>query len=109
MPAGFMDLGETIQETACRELREETGWECTLLGVVCVTDNPRRSKDGREVVVTVLVGRATRQTGPGDNESIEQEWFSPDTLPKPMAFDYEKVIEHYRQHGFVPLTHLFLS
>lgn len=39
-PAGHLDQGETLQQAALRETREETGWEITLTGVLSIALYP---------------------------------------------------------------------
>lgn len=47
LPGGAQQLGETIAEGVRRELREETGVEVDLLGLVEVVDSVQRDPDGR--------------------------------------------------------------
>lgn len=40
LPGGGMELGESIEETAVREVKEETGLDVTVTGLVGVYTNP---------------------------------------------------------------------
>jgi 8-oxo-dGTP diphosphatase len=59
IPGGKQELGETWQQTAVREVREETGVEIDVIGIVDVVDaivrdgdppRPRTAEDGTEGV-----------------------------------------------------------
>jgi 8-oxo-dGTP diphosphatase len=47
LPGGAQELGETVFETARREVREETGLEVEVIGVVEVVDSIHRDDAGR--------------------------------------------------------------
>ncbi len=46
IPGGAQELGETVHEAAARELKEETGLDAEILGLVDVIDSIRRDDDG---------------------------------------------------------------
>ncbi|MDE1906208.1 MAG: NUDIX hydrolase [Rhodospirillales bacterium] len=55
LPGGKQELGETAEETARRELREETGLECGKLVLVGHADSIHRDADGKiEFHYTIL-------------------------------------------------------
>ena len=41
VPGGALDLGESLPETAVREVREETGIECEVTGLVGIFTDPK--------------------------------------------------------------------
>lgn len=47
IPGGGQELGETTREAALRELKEETGVEARLIGLIDVIDTVREDDDGR--------------------------------------------------------------
>ncbi len=47
IPGGGQELGETTREAALRELKEETGVDARLIGLVDVIDAVRKDKKGR--------------------------------------------------------------
>jgi 8-oxo-dGTP diphosphatase len=75
-PGGMMDLGETIEETAVREIKEETGIDAEALGLLNVTSHPEH--DPRwHVVVPHLVMRAITDKEPkGSDDAEEAFWMN---------------------------------
>lgn len=84
LPAGFMEFGETAEQTAIREAKEETNLDIQvdqLFGVFPGFDDPR-------VHVVLIVFRAKILNGnpaPGDDAS-EVVFFPLNQLPKDIAF-----------------------
>jgi 8-oxo-dGTP diphosphatase len=87
LPAGFLEIDETVEECAVRELREETNLEVQLSGLLAVYsvfDDPR-------YVCLLVVYSGVILGGElkcGDDAS-EADFFSPSRLP-PMAFEVHR-------------------
>ncbi len=47
IPGGGQELGETTREAALRELKEETGVDARLIGLIDVIDTVREDDEGR--------------------------------------------------------------
>ncbi len=77
LPGGGMEVGETVDEALCREVREETGLEVKVEQLVGVYSKPQK----QEVVLTFLcqvIGGILQST----EETRESRYFAPDALPK---------------------------
>lgn len=55
LPGGMQELGETVRETAAREVREETGVEISVTHLIDVVDTITRDDDGRVRMQYTLV------------------------------------------------------
>lgn len=99
LPGGFMNIDETIEQTAQRELREETGLERVFMQQFKVYSTVDR--DPRERVVTVafvaLVRHSDFQKVSGGDDARLAAWFNIDQLP-PLAFDHETIIAEAREY-----------
>ena len=77
LPGGGMEVGETVDEAICREVREETGLDVKVGQLVGVYSKPQK----QEVVLTFLcqvIGGNLQST----EETRESRYFSPGALPE---------------------------
>jgi NAD+ diphosphatase len=75
--AGFVEIGETLEETVAREIREEVGIE--------VSDVRYFGSQPWPFPHSLMVGFTAQWAGgdvhPDDNEILEAQWFRADALP----------------------------
>src|SRR5262249_17451269 len=84
IPSGFMEAGETPEQSAVRELEEETGVIAQLTGLFGVYagfDDPRVRS-----VLILYTGVATGGELRAGDDAIELGWFPLDALPDDLAF-----------------------
>jgi mutator protein MutT len=84
LPAGFMEAGETPEQSALRELQEETGVIAQLTGLFGVYagfDDPRV-----RAVLILYSGLATGGEERAGDDAAELAWFPLDSLPIDLAF-----------------------
>jgi len=85
IPGGAMEIGETIRETAIREVKEETGFEVEPVRLVGIYSNPAHVvefSDG-EVRQQFSICFACRMVGgilALSDESLEVGFFTPDEI-----------------------------
>jgi ADP-ribose pyrophosphatase YjhB (NUDIX family) len=102
LPGGGMDLGESITHAAVREVKEETGLDVELTGLVGIYTNPRHvieyTSDGevRQEFSIVFTAKPTGGSPRTSSESSEVVWSDPaDVNGMRMHPSMRQRIEHY--------------
>ena len=90
-PGGFMDMDETTELCAIRELEEETGLRVSKIQQIGAYSKVDRDPRGRTVTVAYLAIVDEPVTVTGQDDAAQAEWFPIDALP-PLAFDHEDIM-----------------
>ena len=100
LPGGFMELGETPEEAALRELNEETGLAGRIDMLLGVTSN-HNQQYGTILMVGYLIKSFTGALKAGDDAS-DVAYFYPDKLPE-IAFESHRKFVRIYYAAYAPL------
>ena len=75
MPGGFVDLGESVEDAAKREVMEEMAIEIDLTALIGVYSRPQ------DRTVVVVYSASARGTPSRTEEALEVRAFAPDDIP----------------------------
>lgn len=91
-PGGFMNMEETTEQCAVRELEEETGLKVTEIKQIGAYSKVDRDPRGRTVTVAYLVVIDKAEAVKGGDDAAKAQWFPISGLPK-LAFDHEEIMK----------------
>lgn len=90
-PGGFLEMDESAEEGARRELMEETGLKTAVVKQFHAFSAPDR--DPRERVLTIAYYSVVRQSEvKGMDDAQQAKWFPLNAVPKQLAFDHEEML-----------------
>ena len=85
-PTGWADIGYSPAEVAIKEVREETGIDCEVRGLLGVFDGLRLGFSRTPLYSLVFHCHAVGgELSPHPLECLDAAWFEPDALPEPLA------------------------
>jgi 8-oxo-dGTP diphosphatase len=94
LPGGFIRQGESLEQAALRELREETGVRNVYLEQLYSFGEPNRDPRGRVVTVAyyALIAADRAPLAPGSDASAARWW--PVGDHPPLAFDHVGILDY---------------
>ena len=94
LPGGFVNMEETLEQSAARELEEETGLVVPYLEQVHTYGDPGRDPRGRVISVayTALLEESAELSLRASSDAAAAGWFPTADLPE-LAFDHMQIIQ----------------
>jgi len=93
LPGGFVDVGESVEEAAVREAKEETSLNVCLVEQFHVYSNPGRDPRFHTVsVVFIGEGKGDLQ---GRDDARRAAVYRAAELPETIAFDHRQILHDY--------------
>ena len=90
-PGGFMNMDETTEQCAVRELEEETGLRLSKIQQIGAYSKVDRDPRGRTVTVAYLAVIDAPVAVTGQDDAAKAEWWPLSSLPI-LAFDHDEII-----------------
>ena len=91
-PGGFMEIDETTEQCAIRELEEETGLVVTDIHQIGAYSKVDRDPRGRTITVAYLSIIDAPAEVRGQDDAAQAQWFPLSELPS-LAFDHAGIME----------------
>ena len=90
-PGGFMNMDETTEQCALRELEEETGLKVAELHQIGTYSKVDRDPRGRTITVAYLAIIEKPISVAGQDDAAKAEWWPLSSLPQ-LAFDHDEIM-----------------
>ena len=91
-PGGFMNMDETTEQCAIRELEEETGLKVATIHQIGAYSKVDRDPRGRTITVAYLAIVDKPLAVTGQDDAAKAEWFPLSALPE-LAFDHADIMQ----------------
>lgn len=96
LPGGFVDVGETLEQAAVREAKEETGLRVELQRLLGCYSDPGRDPRGHTASVVYIASARGEPRAADDARAVRL--VDPHALPENLAFDHALILEDYRRY-----------
>ena len=92
IPGGFLNMDETTEQCAIRELEEETGLRIDKVQQIGAYSKVDRDPRGRTISVAYLAIVDSPKEVKGQDDAAKAEWFPINDLPQ-LAFDHYDIMK----------------
>jgi len=95
LPGGFVDYGESLEEAAIREAKEETSLDVELLSQLGAYSDPGRDPRQHNISVVFIARSISKGKPAASDDALGVGVFDADSLPEELAFDHDKILRDY--------------
>ena len=93
LPGGFVDVGETVENAAVREAKEEVCLDVELVTLLGCYSDPKRDERGHTVSLVYVANAKGEPKAADDAKNIKV--YAVNDLPTALAFDHDEILQDY--------------
>lgn len=93
LPGGFVDYGESLEQAARREAKEETSLDIQLISQLGAYSEPDR--DPRQHTISVVFRARAKGVPQAGDDAGGIGLFNRENLPEELAFDHGQILSDY--------------
>jgi ADP-ribose pyrophosphatase YjhB (NUDIX family) len=98
IPGGFVDYGESLEEAAVREAKEETNLDVKIIRQFHTYSDPKRDPRHHSIsTVYIAKGKGIPQA---KDDALEIGIFNESNLPDEIAFDHRSILKDYFRRAY---------
>ena len=99
LPGGFVEMNETLEQSALRELHEETGIKLKELKQFATYGDPGRDPRGRTVSIIYYTFIEKQISTLAGDDAAKAKWIDINEIPI-LAFDHNLILEDFKKLNY---------